>query len=35
MKFSTIIGYFALAAIAAGIVMNLPDLKRYVRISTM
>jgi len=35
MKLSMIAGYFALAAIAAGIVMNLRDVRRYVRISTM
>lgn len=28
-------GYFVLAAVVAGVLLNLPDLKRYIRISTM
>ena len=28
-------GYFALAAVAIGILVNLKDIKRYIRISTM
>lgn len=30
-----IVGGAALAAVAAGVVANLPDIKRYIRISTM
>jgi hypothetical protein len=35
MSVSKVLGYFALAVVAAGIVMNLPDIRRYIRISMM
>jgi hypothetical protein len=35
MKVARVLGYVALAAIGAGIVMNLKDIRRYIRISTM
>jgi hypothetical protein len=35
MKFSKVFGYIALAAVAAGFVMNFRDIRRYIQISTM
>jgi hypothetical protein len=35
MKFTSIFSYVLLAAFAAGVLMNLPDIKRYIKISTM
>ena len=35
MKLSSIISYVLLAAVAAGVLLNLPDIKRYIKISTM
>jgi hypothetical protein len=35
MKFWGIVGYLTLAAVVVGIVVNMPDIKRYIRISTM
>jgi hypothetical protein len=35
MKFWGFVGYVALAAVAVGIIVNIPDIKRYIRISTM
>ena len=33
--FLKILGGAALAALAAGVIANLPDIKRYIKISTM
>jgi hypothetical protein len=30
-----VLKYATIAAIVAGVIMNLPDIKRYIRISTM
>jgi hypothetical protein len=35
MTLSKVIGYAALATIAAGILINLPDIRRYIRMTTM
>jgi uncharacterized protein DUF6893 len=35
MKTWEIVGYVALAALAIGIVVNIRDIKRYIRIKTM
>ena len=35
MQLSKILGILFLATVAAGIVVSLPDIKRYIRISTM
>jgi len=35
MKLSTILGYFAVAIALAGVIVSLPDIKRYIKISTM
>lgn len=35
MKLSNVFGYVLLAAFAAGVLLNLPDIKRYIKISTM
>ena len=35
MKFSTVVRYVLMAAAVAGVLMNLPDIKRYIKISTM
>jgi hypothetical protein len=35
MKVSKVLGYCLLAMVAAGVLANLPDIKRYIRISTM
>jgi hypothetical protein len=35
LKFSKIVGMVVLAAAAIGVLANLPDIKRYVRMSTM
>jgi hypothetical protein len=35
MKFSTVFGYFVMAAAIAGVIVSLPDIKRYIKISTM
>ena len=35
MTLSKAIGYLALASIAIGILVNIPDIKRYIHISTM
>ena len=35
MKFSRVLAYIALAAVAAGVILNAKDIKRYIQISTM
>jgi hypothetical protein len=35
MKVSKVLGFCLLAAVAAGVLINLPDIRRYIRISTM
>ena len=35
MRASSVFGYLLLAAFAAGVLLNLPDVKRYIKISTM
>lgn len=35
MKLSNVVGYLLLAAVAAAVIANLPDIKRYIKISTM
>jgi hypothetical protein len=35
MKFSTLVRYFVMAAAIAGVIVSLPDIKRYIKISTM
>jgi hypothetical protein len=35
MKLTKVLGYLTLATIVAGIVVNLNDIRRYIRISTM
>jgi hypothetical protein len=35
MKLSTVAGYLILGAAVVGILVSLPDIKRYIRISTM
>jgi len=35
MKFSTVVRYLAMAAGIAAVLINLPDIKRYIKISTM
>ena len=35
MQLSRILGILILATVAAGVIVNLPDIKRYIRISTM
>ena len=35
MKFSSVIKYLLYAAAIAGVIVNLPDIKRYIKISTM
>jgi hypothetical protein len=35
MKLSNVFGYLLFAAIAATVIANLPDIKRYIKISTM
>lgn len=35
MKFSSILGYLIAAAIAGTVIISLPDIKRYIKISTM
>jgi hypothetical protein len=35
MRSSTVFRYLALAALVAGVLMNVPDIKRYIKISTM
>jgi hypothetical protein len=35
MEMSKFLGYLALAAVVAGVIVSLPDIKRYIRISTM
>lgn len=35
MKLSTVFRYMAITAVAAVVIANLPDIKRYIRISTM
>jgi hypothetical protein len=35
MKFSTIVGYLIMAAAVAGVIVSLPEIKRYIKISTM
>jgi hypothetical protein len=35
MKFSNVVGYVLIVAVAAGVLLNLPDIKRYIKISTM
>jgi len=35
MNFTKFLGYLAVTVAIAGVVMNLPDIKRYIRISSM
>jgi exosortase/archaeosortase len=35
MKVSKLIGLVALAAVAAGVLKNLPEIRRYIRLYTM
>jgi hypothetical protein len=35
MDKSKVFAYLLLAAVVAGVIVSLPDLKRYIRISTM
>ena len=35
MRLSTVFRYLAIAAAVAGVLINLPDIKRYIKISTM
>ncbi len=35
MKFSNVLKYVLFAAAIAGVIVNLPDIKRYIKISTM
>ncbi len=35
MKLSTVVRYVLMAAAIAGVLINLPDIKRYIKISTM
>jgi hypothetical protein len=35
VKGSSFLGFVLLAAFAAGVLLNLPDIKRYIKISTM
>lgn len=35
MKLSTLFGYVVMAAAIAGVIVSLPDIKRYIKISTM
>ncbi len=35
MELSKVIGYLALATLVAGVIVSLPDIKRYIKISTM
>jgi hypothetical protein len=35
MKFAKALGYMTLVSVAAGILYNLNDIRRYIRISTM
>jgi hypothetical protein len=35
MQLSKVLGVLILATVVAGVIVNLPDIKRYIRISTM
>ena len=35
MKLSNVVLYLTIVAVATGVIMNLPDIKRYIKISTM
>jgi hypothetical protein len=35
MKFAKVLGYVTLATVVAGLVVNLNDIRRYIRLSTM
>lgn len=35
MSFSKIIRFVLIASAVAGVILNLPDIKRYIKISTM
>jgi hypothetical protein len=35
MKLSTVMGYLMIAMAVAGVIASLPDIKRYIKISTM
>jgi hypothetical protein len=35
MKLTKVLGAFILATVVAGVIINLPDIKRYIRISSM
>ena len=35
MKLSTLFRYMMMAAAIAGVIVSLPDIKRYIKISTM
>ena len=35
MRFSTFVRYLMMAAAVAGVIVSLPDIKRYIKISTM
>ena len=35
MRFTKVLAYVALAAVAAGVILNAKDIRRYIQISTM
>ncbi len=35
MNLSKLLGVLAVTVVVAGVIMNLPDIKRYIKISTM
>jgi hypothetical protein len=35
MKLSSVIQYLVIATVAAAVIVSLPDIKRYIKISTM
>ncbi|MGI9070924.1 MAG: DUF6893 family small protein [Bryobacteraceae bacterium] len=35
MKLSQVVGYLVITAVAAAVIVSLPDIKRYIKISTM
>lgn len=35
MKLSSVVQYIVIAAVAAAVIVSLPDIKRYIKISSM
>jgi hypothetical protein len=35
MKLSHVVGYLMMTAVAAAVIVSIPDIKRYIKISTM